>query len=351
MRGLSFNDVLIIPTYSEIESRREVSLKSNFGLFSLDLPIFAANMKSICGPRMAYAMYKYGGIGIMHRFCTIEQAVKDIESFWGYYKDDKELGNIDLTINDPFYKFGVSIGVQDNDMERLDKLYEAGARIVCIDVAMGHCKKVKDTIKRIKDKNLDGLYLIVGNIATYEGALDLIDWGVDCIKTGIGGGSACETRKNASIGIPQLTAIEHSRLAIEDAGVKNVKIISDGAIKYVGDVSKALKYADGCMLGGMLSGTSETPGEVFKDENGDYYKVFMGSASGESKISNGQNSEYIEGIAKKVKIKGHVKYILKEIREGVQSTFSYVNARNIYEFRENCKFVELSSGGKTESKL
>jgi IMP dehydrogenase len=105
------------------------------------------------------------------------------------------------------------------------------------------------------------------------------------------------------------------------------------------------------MLGGMLGGTSETPGQVFKDENGEYYKVFMGSASGENKTSNGQTNEYIEGIAKKVKIKGHVKYILREIEQGVQSAFSYTNSRNIEEFRKNCEFIELSSGSKSESKI
>lgn len=352
-KSLTFSDVLIVPKYSEIESRREVSLHKNFGLFTLDLPIFAANMKTVCGPRMAYAMYKYGAMGIMHRFCSIEQAVKDIDLFWEYYCEDHGLGNVDLSFltNDHLYSFGASIGIQDDDIERLDKLYAAGARIICIDIANGHCKRMKDMIKIIKSKNYPGLYLMAGNVATYEGTRDLIDWGADCIKVGIGGGSACETRKNAAIGVPQLTAIQSAREAVIASKRADVSIISDGGIKYTGDISKALKESDGVMVGGFISGTSETPGQVFKDDDGEYYKMYMGSASGENKTSNGQANEYIEGIAKKVKIRGHVKYILKEIREGVQSTLSYVNARNLDEFRKNCEFIELSSGGKLESKL
>jgi IMP dehydrogenase len=343
-KGLTFSDVLITPKYSEIESRREVSLKSNFGPFSLDLPIFAANMASICGPRMAYAMASHGAIGIMHRFCTIDQAINDIHSFWKYQDEDSRVNKSNM------YKFGVSIGIQDNDMERLDKIYEAGARIICIDVAMGHCKRMKDMIKNIKSKNYNGLYLIAGNIATYDAAKDLIDWGADCIKIGIGPGSACMTRRNTGVGVSQLSAIEWARNAVEESK-KNVKIIADGGITSAGCISKLLKYADGAMLGGMLGGTSETPGQVFKDENGEYYKVFMGSASGENKTSNGQTNEYIEGIAKKVKIRGHVKYILREIEQGVQSAFSYTNSRNIEEFRKNCEFIELSNGSKSESKI
>lgn len=353
IKGITFNDVLIMPKYSEIDSRREVNLSKNFGPFTLDLPIFAANMKTVCGPRMAYAMYKHGAIGIMHRFCSIEQAVKDIDLFWEYYSEDHGLGNCDLSLltNDHLYSFGASIGIQDDDIERLDKLYAAGARIICIDIANGHCKRMKDMIKIIKSKNYKDLYLIAGNVATYEGTRDLIDWGADCIKVGIGGGSACETRKNAAIGVPQLTAIERARDAVNELGANNVRIISDGGIKYTGDISKALKYADGVMVGGFISGTSETPGQVFKDDDGEYYKMYMGSASGENKTSNSQANEYIEGIAKKIKIRGHVKYILKEIKEGVQSTFSYVGAKTIDEFRNNCEFIELSSGGKSESKL
>lgn len=341
MKAFTFSDVLIKPKYSEIDSRKDIDISSNFGPFKLDLPVIAANMKTICGPKMAIEMRNNGGLGILHRFCSIKQAVEDFEEVKNFPNLYKGIGFMDCC--------GVSIGVQEEDKERFDKLYEAGARIFCLDLAHGHCKKMKEKIAWIKQKNLD-VYLIAGNIATSEAAIDFCEWGVNAIKINIGPGAACMTRRNVGVGVPVLYALQSVFEAIECFNIRP-KIISDGGIKFVGDASKALRYCDSIMIGSFISGSSETPGNVFRDENNQYYKVYMGSASGEGKISNGQADDYVEGIALKVPFRGHVKHILKEIKQGLQSAFSYTNSRNLEEFHKNCEFIEITSGGKEESKI
>jgi IMP dehydrogenase len=351
-KALTFSDVSIIPRYSEIGTRRgietggEIDLTSDFGPFKLRLPVFAANMKSICGPKMAIAMRLSGGMGILHRFCSNEDAVQD-------FLEVVECGEL-KSFEENVWNVGVSVGVQAEDKVRFNALYDAGARIFCIDIAHGHSKMMKDMIKFVK--TYDGVYIIAGNIATGEGASDLIEWGANCVKVGIGPGAACETRKNTGVGVPQLTACEWVHNAVVRASNgRNIKIIADGGIRVSGDIPKALKYVDAVMVGSFIAGTEETPGAVFRDDNGDDYKVYQGSASGENKVSNGKPNEYVEGISLKVKFRNHVKYILSEggtsIREGLQSSFSYVGARTLPEFKMNCDFMEMSSGGKRESKL
>jgi IMP dehydrogenase len=181
---------------------------------------------------------------------------------------------------------------------------------------------------------------------TPEAAQALIDWGADCIKVGIGGGSACTTRINAGVGYPQLSALANIRNACPDA-----KIISDGGIVYSGDIAKALVYADAVMIGGALSGTAETPGKVFRNKQGAFYKVFQGSASARHKETTTGEPKFVEGITYEVPFKAKVKYIFKEIQEGLQSSFSYVGATNLREFKEKASFVVLSTGAMRESKL
>jgi IMP dehydrogenase len=332
MKCLTFSDVLISPQYSDIKSRKEVDLTSDFGAFNISLPICSANMKSITGVEMAKAMSLDGGLGILHRFNDIPTAVSEFKESLGLANNKN---------------IGVSIGVQNSDKERFSALYENGARIFTIDVAHGHSILVKEMIQWIKSQNLKDVYIIAGNIATGEGAIALSDWGANAVKVGIGPGAACTTRKNTGVGVPQLFALKNVR----DAIGSKFPIIADGGITTVGCIAKALKYSNAVMLGSFISGTTETPGKVFRDERDQYYKVYSGSASGENKDGNGQPTDFIEGISTKVPFRGHVKYILKEIRDGLRSAFSYVGARTLEEFQENCYFIEISSGGKAESKL
>lgn len=331
----TFSDVLIKPKYSNIKSRRDVDTGVYVGPFHLKVPILSANMKTITGSIMAEAMTKSGGLAFLHRFNTTQDAVEEFK-----------------TANQAC---AVSIGVQDSDKNRFQKLYEAGARVFCIDVAHGHHSLVKKMATWLQHQGYvcDGegsIFLVIGNIATPEAAIDLIEWGASAIKVGVGPGSVCHTRRNTGVGIPQLYALDTIYTALKERHL-DCHIISDGGITCVGDICKALKFADSVMVGSYLAGTDETPGSRYKSKNGQYYKVYMGSASSENKISSGETSEYIEGVATEVPLKGPVQDIMKEISDGIQSSCSYVGANNLQKFKELCEFVFISDGAKKESKL
>lgn len=327
--SLTFSDVLIRPKYSEVLSRSssKVNISSTIGKWTLRLPVVSSNMKTITGPNMALSMIQNGGMGIMHRFNTIEEAVSDL----------KELSEAQV---------GVSIGVQEEDKKRFDQLLEAGARIFCIDVAHGHHILVKNMIQWISSRDIKDITLIAGNIATGEAVYDLADWGADIVKVGIGPGAVCVTRQRTGVGVPQLSALREVREEINRYKLKT-QVLADGGIIQIGDIPKALKYADMVMIGSIISGTSETPGKVFRNPEGQFYKTYGGSASGENKNTN----RFVEGMVKTVPFRGHVKYILREIDDGIRSAFSYVGAFNLKEFQEKCEFIHISSGGAQESKI
>ena len=357
-QGETFNDVLFTPQYSDIESRSQIHIETDMGKFSIALPLISANMKDITGPKMAYTMAINGRLGILHRFGTIDDAVNDyketinlLEENGGFNNDLlKELGTLDVHNNNIIRNkqmvVGVSIGVQDDDKERLKCLYSAGARLIVIDVAHGHHVLMKNMLQYIRGEYGDELCLIAGNVATSEGARALMSWGADIVKVGIGPGSACETRKNTGAGVPQLRAIRNVR-----KGNPNAIIISDGGIKHNGDIPKALKYANAVMVGSFIAGTSETPGHVYQNDKGEFYKVYGGSASGERKVENGRKNAFVEGVVKIVPFRGKVKFILRKSKDCIQSSFSYSGSRNLPDFMEDAILEDIGSGGKQESKI
>lgn len=350
----TFSDVLILPKFSTIKSRRDVDLSVDLELIKISLPIISSNMKSITGPEMTFEMYKTGGLGILHRFCTIEQAVKDFKDIVN--KINLELPLLFSNIKSSIYKIGVSLGISENDKKRFKSLYKVGARLFTIDIAHGDSVQMKEMLYWIRSQKIDQkkLILVAGNVATYDGVKHLSEWGANWIKIGIGPGSACMTRRNTGVGVPQLSALEDAYIAKTIQKIeynRDIKIIADGGMTSPGDIAKALKYADLVMLGGMLAGTTETPGKVFKNKNNQYYKVYMGSASGENKHSSNQETDFIEGVTDEIVFRGHVKYVLKEIKEGVQSACSYVGAKNLTEFKDKCEFIHISDGSRVESKI
>lgn len=353
MSEITFSDVLIEPQYSEVLSRSNCDTSSQFDKFTLDLPVFSANMKHITGPKMCYHLALNGGFGILHRFNSAEDAVEDFHITQNMLNGNHEnFTAIVKSIAETTYRFGVSIGVKEVDKARFIRLYEAGARVFCIDVAHGHHLLMKQMIQWIRQqtRNDKNVVLIAGNVATGQGAVDLHNWGASIIKVGIGPGAVCQTRKNTGVGVPQLSALKTIR---EYANEKKLalKLIADGGVKTGGDVAKALKYADAVMLGSFIAGTSETPGDVFEDPSGNFYKVYGGSASAENKVQGGKENKFVEGVMTTVPFRGHVKYLLKRIREGIQSAFSYVGAHNLVEFQEKAVLKTISGGGKAESKL
>lgn len=334
MKAESYSDVLIEPQYSEVEHRSNVDLSTELFGLKLELPVISANMKTVTGPDMVYAMSSNGGLGILHRFYTIED---NIQAF-------QKCHNIMDIISE---YVGVSVGVTDIEKERFIALRDAGASLFCIDVAHGHHLNMKNMIEFIRNNSKqENIRLIAGNVATPDGALDLVRWGANIVKVGIGPGSMCTTRKNTGIGYPQLSAIQNIK-----SEHRAISLIADGGLRTTGCVAKALAAgADAVMMGAILAGTVETPGRVFADDTTDlvnrtYYKIYGGSSSAENK---GVNS-FVEGKIQKIPFKGKVKYILREIKEGLQSSLSYVGAKNLHEFRQKAKFISMEIGGKLES--
>ncbi len=328
-RGLAYDDVLIVPTKSEVKSRRDPSLQSRLTKkISLQTPIVSANMDTITEGQMMIAMSELGGFGILHRFMNIAEQVREVQKV-----REKGIANI-----------GASIGVNGDWKERAQALVDAGANVLTIDIAHGHSTSMIETMKYIKDK-FANVEVIAGNIATPEAAEELIEAGADAIKVGIGPGSMCTTRIITGCGVPQLTAIA---LCGEIARAKNVPLIADGGIKTSGDIVKALAAgADTIMLGSMLSGTIETPGEINQG-----HKNYRGMASKAAQVSwRGEVPEGMapEGVATKVTVKGHVRDVVLEICGGIRSGMSYVNATTIDEIRNNARFIEMSSAGFQES--
>ena len=328
-RGLTFDDVLIVPSKSDIRSRRIPDLQTRLTKkISLHIPIISANMDTITEQEMAIAMNKQGGLGILHRFMTTEEQVNQVYAL-------KNAG---------IETISASIGVGEDFKERTQKLIEAGVNLVTIDIAHGHSIQMMETIKWLKD-SYSHIEIIAGNIATQEGVMDLIEAGADAIKIGIGPGSMCTTRIITGCGVPQLTAIA---LCAEVARNYGVPIIADGGMRNSGDIMKALAAGADCiMLGSMLSGTLETPGEVKAGK-----KQYRGMASKAAQVSwRGGVPEGMaaEGEATSVFIKGHVKDVLLEITGGIRSGMSYINATTIPEISEKARFIEMSHNGIKES--
>lgn len=377
---ITYSDIIIEPQASSVSTRSGVDLSTDMGRFTLTFPIIAANMPDITGPQMAAEIRAFGGMGILARGNSSAQASAEfklacqliksnlifndiatdaeIDEFDSDHPDlskhilkwlKQKIRNIafDDTIDEDFAfanPVGVAIGVKDQDKERFGELYEAGARIYCIDVNHGHHKNVQDMISWVRGQK--DVVIIAGNIATAGAASDLQEWGADILKVGIGPGDVCMTRRNTGIGVPQVSALEWVN------GVAKVPTIADGGIKYPGDCTKAFALgSDAVMIGSYLAGTSETPGKVFRNSDNKLYKVYGGNASGENKTKSGNTTQFVEGIMKTVEFNGHVKHVLREIRDGLQSGFSLSGAESLKEFQQKVKWHRISNGARSESKI
>jgi IMP dehydrogenase len=330
-RGITFDDVLLVPGYNGIRSRQQVSTDVTLGRSELRIPVISANMDTITGGTMAAAMAKLGGLGILHRFMSIETNVAE-------YKRAREAGPV-----------GVSIGVSGDSMERAEALISAGADLICVDVAHGHSKMVNQTLRLLRERFGDNLCIIAGNVATYAGADYLAAAGADVIKVGIGPGSVCTTRLKTGFGVPQLSAILDCRKV-------DRPIIADGGIRTPGDAVKALAAGASCvMLGGMLAGTRETPGEPVARPGADgktsYVKIFRGMASREAQEEYmGAMADWktAEGISTEVPIRGSVSDVIADVMGGIRSGMTYCGATNLRELQRKAQFMEISRSAMDE---
>lgn len=327
--GLSFRDVLLVPQKLDMRSRRDPNLSTKFTKkIDLKIPMIAANMDTVTEAEMAIAMDRLGGIGILHRFMPIEEQINQVQMI-------KAAGVKNIS---------ASIGVNQDKLERAEALVKAGVNILTIDIAHGHSVAMMETMQELK-KSFPEVELVAGNIATPEACEDLIQAGADAVKVGIGPGSMCTTRVITGCGVPQLTAIA---LCAEVTRKHGVPLIADGGVKTSGDIVKALSAgADSVMLGSLLSGTIETPGEIKSGK-----KQYRGMASKSAQTSwRGGVPEGMaaEGESTMVSVKGHVDDVIKELCGGLRSGMTYINAQAVSEMADKAIFMQMSSAGWQES--
>ena len=337
--ALTFDDILLAPRYSTVlpaDTNLNINLGNNL---NLKIPFLSSAMDTITESGMAIAIAQKGGLGIIHRNLSIHKQYKEIKKV--------KVKNL-IT--------GAAVGTSNEDLIRTRSILDAGADLIVIDTAHGHSRKVIQILSKIK-KISSKIPVCVGNIATGEAALRLYNEGADILKVGIGPGSICTTRMIAGIGVPQISAVMDVKKSIKN---KKIKIISDGGIKFSGDIVKGLAAgADAIMMGSIFAGTDESPGKKFKYKN-KFYKVYrdMGSIGAMSAGSSNRyfqknhkdKSKFIpEGVEARVYYKGSVNEILHQLQGGLRSSMGYIGAKTIKEIQNKAKFVKITKAGFYES--
>ena len=464
-KALTFDDVLLLPRYSDFipsEASTQTKLTKNI---TIKVPLVSAAMDTVTESRMAIALAEVGGIGIIHKNNSIEEQVSQVKTVKKYesgvvrdpitIESDKSIGeliqlttelnisgmpvvddnelkgivtsrdfryadNMDALVSSimtPFDQLitvvegtpqdsvkklmhenriekvlvidksgalsglvtmkdieksaehpdatkddsgslmvGAALGTGSDTLERAKALSEAGVDVFVIDSAHGHSKNVVDTIKMVK-KEFSNIDVIGGNVATPEGALELVNAGADAIKVGMGPGSICTTRIIAGIGVPQITAILDIKEVIKD---KDVGIIADGGIRFSGDIAKAIAAgADSVMLGGLFAGTEEAPGKVELFQ-GRSFKTYRGMGSIGAMTERHDANRYMqedldseklvpEGIEGRVPYKGLVINVINQLVGGLRQSMGYIGCKTIEAVHKNSEFVEITNAGMTES--
>lgn len=355
-KGLTFDDVLLIPAESHVLPN-EVDLSTKLAdNIKLNIPLISAGMDTVTEGAMAIAMALQGGLGVVHKNMSIQAQASELANV----KSVVVPSNATKAAVDDQNRLlcAAAVGVTSDTFERAEALLEAGADAIVIDTAHGHSAGVLRKIKEIRE-HFPKQTLIAGNVATGDATRALFDAGVDVVKVGIGPGSICTTRIVAGVGVPQITAIYDSATAAREY---HKPIIADGGIKYSGDVVKALAAGgNAVMLGSMLSGTTEAPGDIF-EENGKKFKRYRGMGSvGAMAQAHGSSDRYFqggvneanklvpEGVEARVEYKGDVSDVVFQIDGGLRSGMGYCGAANIPELIEKAQFVQITNAGLRES--
>ncbi len=336
--GLTFDDVLLVPQRSSIRSRSHVSLRTRLSRrVELELPVVGANMDTVCEEAMALALAGLGGIGILHRFLSIDAQVAMVEK---------------VKRSDASFRVGAAVGTDHDMVDRARALARVGVDAVVLDIAHGHADHAIEGVRALKAAVPD-VDVIAGNVATRAGAADLVAAGADAVKVGVGPGGVCTTRVVAGVGVPQLTAIA-------DCAGCGVPVIADGGIRSSGDIAKALAAgADTVMIGSMFAGTKESPGEVEATGHGLMKRVrgmasFEAVAARATRQGDEVDDEYFEqrapeGVEGMVPYKGDVDKLVWRLMAGVKSAMSYSDARTIAEFWAKAEFMRITPLGLREN--
>tara|TARA_B100001093_G_scaffold291707_1_gene278463 strand:+ start:5724 stop:6800 length:1077 start_codon:yes stop_codon:yes gene_type:complete len=336
--ALTFDDVLLVPKYSSVlpsETNLNISLSRKI---NLKVPFISSAMDTVTESKMAIAIAKAGGLGVIHRNLSIKKQSKEI-----------------LKVKKLNLLTGAAVGTSSDDVIRAKSIIDSGVDLIVLDTAHGHSLKVLKTLSKIK--KITKIPVCVGNIASKEAAKKLYNAGADILKVGIGPGSICTTRMIAGIGVPQITAILEVKKVLKN---KKIKIISDGGIKFSGDIAKALAAGADCiMMGSIFAGTEESPGKKIKIKK-KYYKSYRGMGS-IGAMSSGSSNRYFqknfkdktkfvaEGVEGKVEFKGSMSKIIYQLQGGLRSSMGYIGAKNIKSINKNAKFIKITKAGFYES--
>lgn len=350
--ALTFDDVLLVPAYSEVLPR-EVSTKARFTRnISLNIPIVSAAMDTVSEKAMAIMLARKGGISVVHKNMGIEAQARQIREVKEYPAEGDKIPCLDA---EGRLRVAAGVGITADVLDRVTALVEAGVDAIVLDSAHGDSHGVVEALRKIKAVYPE-LDTVVGNIATAEAAVRLIEAGADSLKVGIGPGSICTTRIIAGVGVPQISAIYDVAKAAEGSGVP---VIADGGLRYSGDIVKALAAGgDSVMIGSMFAGTDEAPGEIF-EENGRKFKSYRGMGSVDA-MKAGSRDRYFqdgedstkklvpEGVVARVPYKGSVGDIIYQLVGGIRSGMGYCGAADI-DALHTARFVRITANGLVEN--
>lgn len=350
--ALTFDDVLLVPAYSEVLPR-EVSTKARFTRnISLNIPIVSAAMDTVSEKAMAIMLARKGGISVVHKNMGIEAQARQIREVKEYPAEGDKIPCLDA---EGRLRVAAGVGITADVLDRVTALVEAGVDAIVLDSAHGDSHGVVEALRKIKSVYPE-LDTVVGNIATAEAAVRLIEAGADSLKVGIGPGSICTTRIIAGVGVPQISAIYDVAKAAEGSGVP---VIADGGLRYSGDIVKALAAGgDSVMIGSMFAGTDEAPGEI-SEENGRKFKSYRGMGSVDA-MKAGSRDRYFqdgedstkklvpEGVVARVPYKGSVGDIIYQLVGGIRSGMGYCGAADI-DALHTARFVRITANGLVEN--
>lgn len=350
--ALTFDDVLLVPQYSEITpDMADVSTKLT-NTFKMNVPFLSAAMDTVSEHKLVTALALTGGLGVIHKNMSIADQAKEVEMVKNY-EFDNEKNKRALIDKKGRLCVGAAIGVTADMMDRVHALMDAGVDVFVLDSAHGDSKNIINAIKNLR-LEYSSMELIAGNVATYEGALDLMKAGASAVKVGMGPGSICTTRIIAGIGVPQLQAVMDCARASKEM---NVPIIADGGIKYSGDVVKALAAgANTVMLGGLFATCEEAPGDIY-ESNGKKYRTYRGMGSIEA-MAKGSTDRYFqtghkkfvaEGVQGIVEVKTTVEELVFQLIGGLKAGMGYCGSKDIPTLQEKGTFIKITNNALLES--
>ena len=351
MVGFTFDDVLLVPQYSEILPG-ETDVRSRFSRnIGLNTPIVSAAMDTVTEDGMAIAIALEGGVGVIHRNQAPERQAEQVAAVKAAaVPRDATLANVD---GKGRLRAVAAVGVGPDSIARAEALVKAGVDALVVDTAHGHTRNVIEAIRRYRDSYGTAIDIVAGNVATAEGTAALIDAGADGVKVGIGPGSICTTRIVAGVGVPQLTAI---MVCAAVAHASGVPIVGDGGIRYSGDIVKALAAgADSVMLGRLLAVAEESPGESER-VGGRVVKEYRGMGSlgamsaGSDRYPQIDRHKLVpEGVEARISVEGPLAGILYQLIGGTRAGMTYCGAASIADLRVKARFVQLTHSGQIES--